>query len=59
MRYDPFADLGTSMRTWIFQGNPEVFDIEGYLAASAGLISWSVGRYDGHGGGVRRMPLPM
>ncbi len=26
------------MRTWIFQGNPEVFDIEGYLAASSGLI---------------------
>jgi len=33
------------MSTWIFQGNPEVFDIEGYLAASAGLITWTVARY--------------
>ena len=33
------------MRTWIFQGNPEVFDIEGYLAASSGLITWTVARY--------------
>ena len=33
------------MRTWIFQGNPEVFDIEGYFAASSGLITWSVAKY--------------
>lgn len=33
------------MSTWIFQGNPEVFDIDGYLAASAGLIKWRVTRY--------------
>jgi hypothetical protein len=33
------------MRTWIFQGNPAVFDIEGYLAASSGLITWTVARY--------------
>ena len=33
------------MRTWIFQGNPEVFDIEGYLAASSGLVTWTVARY--------------
>lgn len=33
------------MATWIFQGNPEVFDIDGYLAASSGLIVWRVSRY--------------
>ena len=33
------------MRTWIFQGNPDVFDIEGYLGASSGLITWTVARY--------------
>jgi hypothetical protein len=33
------------MRTWIFQGNPEVFDIAGYLAVSSGLITWTVARY--------------
>ena len=33
------------MRTWIFQGNPDVFDIEGYLANSSGLITWTVSRY--------------
>lgn len=33
------------MTTWIFQGNPEVFDIDGYLAATTGLITWRVARY--------------
>jgi len=33
------------MRTWIFQGNPEIFDIDGYLSATAGLITWRVARY--------------
>lgn len=28
------------MATWIFQGNPETFDIDGYLAASNGVITW-------------------
>lgn len=28
------------MTTWIFQGNPETFDIDGYLAASSGMITW-------------------
>ena len=36
------------MKTWIFQGNPEVFDIDSYLAASAGLITWRVARYAEH-----------
>jgi hypothetical protein len=35
----------TRALAWIFQGNPEVFDIEGYLAASSGLITWTVVRY--------------
>ena len=33
------------METWIFQGNPKVFDIDGYLAASSGVILWRVSRY--------------
>ncbi len=33
------------MKTWIFQGNPGVFDIDSYLAATAGLITWRVARY--------------
>jgi 5-methylcytosine-specific restriction endonuclease McrA len=33
------------MRTWIFQGNPKIFDIDGYLSASFGLIKWTVSRY--------------
>ena len=31
--------------TWIFQGNPKTFDIDGYLNASSGVISWRVSRY--------------
>lgn len=30
------------MTTWIFQGNPKTFDIDGYLRASAGTIQWRV-----------------
>ena len=33
------------MKTWIFQGNPGVFDIDSYLASTAGLITWRVARY--------------
>ena len=33
------------MKTWIFQGNPKVFDIDGYLVASTGVITWFVSRY--------------
>lgn len=32
-------------KAWIFQGNPSVFDIDGYLAASIGVITWRVTRY--------------
>ena len=34
-----------AVRTWIFQGNPKTFDIAGYLAASNGVITWTVARY--------------
>ena len=33
------------MNTWVFQGNPDVFDISGYLSASPGEIRWLVTRY--------------
>jgi hypothetical protein len=33
------------MRTWIFQGNPDDFDIDGYLAARPAELLWLVTRY--------------
>ena len=33
------------MSTWIFQGNPDFFQIADYLAASSGSIKWRVTRY--------------
>ena len=33
------------MKAWIFQGNPATFDIDGYLNASTGIITWRVVRY--------------
>jgi hypothetical protein len=33
------------MRTWVFQGNPDQFDIDGYLASRPALFSWLVTRY--------------
>lgn len=33
------------MKAWIFQGNPTTFDIDGYLNASTGIITWRVARY--------------
>lgn len=32
-------------RTWIFQCNPERFDIDGYLRANPGELHWLVARY--------------
>lgn len=32
-------------RTWLFQCNPERFDIDGYLKQSSGQLSWLVARY--------------
>ena len=33
------------MRTWIFQGNPDLFDIDGYLAIHPTRFVWLVTRY--------------
>lgn len=33
------------MATWIFQGNPNIFDIDGYLEACSGDFYWQVSRY--------------
>lgn len=33
------------MTTWIFQGSPDHFDLEGYLASDRHQISWLVRRY--------------
>jgi predicted HNH restriction endonuclease len=34
-----------SLQTWIFQGNPEYFDIDGYFATNPGRFVWLVTRY--------------
>ena len=34
------------MRTWIFQGNPDRYDIDGYLAARPAELLWLITRYD-------------
>jgi predicted HNH restriction endonuclease len=33
------------VQTWIFQGNPEIFDIDGYLHEAVDEISWLVSSY--------------
>jgi hypothetical protein len=33
------------LRTWIFQGNPEIFDIDSYLSEVIDEIMWRVARY--------------
>jgi len=30
------------MNTWIFQGNPSIFDLDGYLQSMPGVITWLV-----------------
>lgn len=37
--------MGCPMTTWIFQANPDVFDIDGYLESCSGDFYWSVTRY--------------
>ena len=34
------------MRTWIFQGNPDRYDIDAYLAARPAELLWLVTRYE-------------
>jgi hypothetical protein len=36
---------GGLMQTWIFQGNPDDFDIDGYLASRPSQVFWLVTRY--------------
>jgi hypothetical protein len=33
------------MQTWIFQGNPDEYDIDGYLASRPSQVVWLVTRY--------------
>ena len=33
------------METWIFQGNPDEFDMDGYLASRPAQVVWLVTRY--------------
>ena len=33
------------MQTWIFQGNPDEFDIDGYLSSRPAQVVWLVNRY--------------
>lgn len=33
------------MQTWIFQGNPDEFDLDGYLASCPGQVYWLVTRH--------------
>ncbi|MCC6671548.1 MAG: EVE domain-containing protein [Planctomycetes bacterium] len=35
----------SSSRTWIFQGNPDTFDLDGYLARKPARISWAVNQH--------------
>jgi hypothetical protein len=37
--------LAGVMQTWIFQGNPDDYDIDGYLASRPSLVVWLVTRY--------------
>ena len=33
------------MQTWIFQSNPDEFDIDAYLASRPAQVAWLVTRY--------------
>lgn len=37
-----FLDDSPTMKSWIFQANPDAFDIDGYLAATPGVMTWLV-----------------
>ena len=38
---------GGAIATWIFRGDPDRLDIDGYLKADLGTISWEVGEHPG------------
>jgi hypothetical protein len=39
------TEVYEAVRTWIFQGNPDYFDIDGYLATQPSRFVWLVTRY--------------
>ena len=39
------SGVSTMSNTWIFQGNPDTFDIMGYLTSGLDKITWLVNRY--------------
>jgi 5-methylcytosine-specific restriction endonuclease McrA len=41
-----WGEWGSQVRTWIFQGNPDRYDIDGYLAARPAELLWLVTRYE-------------
>jgi hypothetical protein len=41
----PLPSASAGARTWIFQGNPDTFDMDAYLARAPERISWTVSRY--------------
>jgi hypothetical protein len=41
---EALVNQGFNMATWIFQGNPNIFDIDGYLEACSGDFHWQVSR---------------
>ena len=41
----PFGVWGAVVQTWIFQGNPDQFDLDAYLGTSPTQLPWLVTRY--------------
>ena len=40
-----FFGQGAVVQTWIFQGNPDQFDLDAYLGTSPTQLPWLVTRY--------------
>ena len=40
-----FSFMGPVVQTWIFQGNPDQFDLDAYLGTSPTQLPWLVTRY--------------
>ena len=40
-----FRYMGAVVQTWIFQGNPDQFDLDAYLGTSPTQLPWLVTRY--------------
>jgi len=41
---DPL-NIQNPMRTWLFQANPDEFDLDGYLVSVHGAITWYIGQH--------------